>query len=97
MRLVQPHLPHQQAADLIGHPGVDLEADGRGTPLPALQDGLDGGEQVVGLVLLHLHVGVARDAEHVVGDEVHPGEQLLQVRRDGLLQRHEPLTVEAAR
>ena len=49
---------------------------------------LDGQQQVVRLVLLDREVGVARDPEQVVLEDLHAREQDVQVGRDDLLQQH---------
>ncbi|CAM5359665.1 hypothetical protein SBADM41S_04542 [Streptomyces badius] len=48
-------------------------------------------EQVLRVVLLDLQVLVPGDPEHVVRQHLHPREQLLQVRRDDVLDRDVPL------
>ena len=69
------------------HAGADLEPhDLAEAPAPKLV--LDRLEQVVGLVG-DLEVGVAGDPEQVVADDVHPGEQRVQVAGDDLLERDE--------
>ena len=66
---------------------VDLEPD-REAELRALaQRDLHRGEEVLGLVA-ELDVGVARDAERVLREHFHPGEQRIEVRGDHLLERH---------
>src|SRR5207247_5344796 len=67
-----------QRLDQLGAQGgrhvvVDLDADDL-AEAPAAQLGLDGPEQVVGLVG-DLEVGVAGDAEEPVVDDLHAGEQ----------------------
>ena len=52
--------------------------------------------QQVGGVVGDLQVGVAGDAEEVVVDDLHPGEQRAQVVGDHLLQRDERDAVAAA-
>ncbi len=49
--------------------------------LPPLQDGLDRREQIVGLVLFHLHVRIPGHPEVVVRQQIHAREQLIHVRR----------------
>ena len=48
-------------------------------------------QQVLGVVLLDLDVLVAGDPEGVVLQHLHAGEQRVQVGRDDVLERHEPL------
>ena len=67
--------------------GVDLEAHDL-AEAPAAQLGLDGPQQVVGLVG-DLEVRVAGDAEEAVVDDLHAREQRVEVGRDDLLQRDE--------
>ena len=68
-------------------PAVDLEAHDL-AEAPAAQLGLDGAQQVVGLVG-DLEVGVARDAEEAVVDDLHAREERVEVGRDDLLERDE--------
>ena len=71
---------------------VDLEPHDVPGALAQREHALDRLEQVVVLVV-ELEVGVAGDAERVVGDDLHAGEQPVEVRGDHLLERHEPLAV----
>ena len=66
---------------------VDLEAHDLAEAPPA-QLGLDRAQQVVGLVG-DVEVGVARDAEEAVVDDLHAGEERVEVGRDELLERDE--------
>ena len=61
------------------HPGADLEPHDL-AEAPAAQLVLDGLQQVVGLVG-DGEVGVARDAEDVVVDDLHAREQRVEVLR----------------
>ena len=85
-------LAHQQCPHLVGRLGVELDAHGVASE-PATQDGLDRLEQIAALVLLQLEVRVTRQSEHRMPHDLHPGEQDLEVRRDHLLDRDEPLAV----
>jgi hypothetical protein len=71
---------------------VDLEPDDATEPA-ARQLRLDRLQEIAPLVLLDLEVGVSGDPEHVMLDDLHPGEQLTEVEGDDLLQRHETLAV----
>ena len=93
LRFLDLELAHEHLAGLHAHRVVDLQPDRSGTSLPPLQDRFDRGQQIVGLVLFDLDIGVARDPEEVVRQQVHAGEQLIQVGRDDFLERHEPLSV----
>ena len=66
----------------------DLEAHRRAEPAPheLLLEGL---EQVLCVVLLDLHVFVAGDAERVVCEDLHAGEEVFEVGRDDVLERDE--------
>ena len=75
---------------------LDLEAHGA-TEAAAAQLHLDGGEQVVGLLLLERQVGVAGDPERAVLVELHAGEQLGELRGDHLLERDEAVRRRAGR
>ena len=90
--LVEVELAQQEVADLVGDVGVDLEPDGPTEPAAAQLD-LDRGQQVVGLLLLEGEVGVAGDPERELLLDDHPGEQLVEVGGDHLLEGHEALAV----
>ncbi len=83
-----PELAHQQLAHLAGHVGGQLEPDRRAEPAPQ-QLLLQGLEEVLGVVLLDLEVLVAGDPERVVLHDLHPGEEVVQVGGDELLERNE--------
>ncbi len=85
-------LAAEQLEHLAGHLGVDLEAHDTAELAAPAQDRLDGLEQVFGFVL-ELEVGVAGDAERVVRQHLHAGEQGVELRRDDLLEEHEALAV----
>ena len=76
----------------LGHLGVDLEPHDAAELAAPAQHRLDRLEEVLGFVL-ELEVGVAGDAERVVREHLHPGEQRVELRRDHLLERHEALAV----
>ena len=82
----------QQLDELLVHVGAHLESQGPTEPAAA-QLHLNGHQQVVRLVLFERQVGVAGDAEGVVLPDAHAREQGLEMRRDHLLQRDEPLAV----
>ena len=65
-------------------PADDLEAYGLAEP-PPVQLELHGGQEVLGLVLVHREVGVAGDPEDVVLDDPHGREQAVEVGGDDLL------------
>ena len=77
----------------MAHRLVDLEPHRVRAAPAAAEHALDRLEQVLRLVLLDLEVGVARQAERVVRDELHAREQPVQVRGDHGLERDEPLAV----
>ena len=70
------------------HPLVDLQQRRRAVPqlAQALVDGL---EQIVGLVFLNHHVGVADDAEDVRALDRRAREERLDVGADDVLEEHE--------
>ncbi len=72
---------------------LDLEAHRR-AEAAAQQLLLEGGEEVLGVVLLDLEVLVAGDPEGVHLEHVHAGEEPLEVLADDVLQRHEPLVAD---
>ena len=53
------------------------------------QLGLDQRQQIVGLVLVALGIGVARDAEQLVRVDQHRGKQQIEIVRDHVLEPHE--------
>ena len=69
------------------HAGADLEPHDL-AEAPAAQLVLDRGQQVVGLVG-DLEVGVPCHPEEVVGDDLHPREQRVEVLGDDVLERDE--------
>ncbi len=78
LALLDAQRPGELLAQLGVHAGRDLDAD-RLAEAPAAQLGLDGLQQVVGLVG-DLEVGVARHAEVAVVEDLHAREQVGQVR-----------------
>ena len=84
---VQAQAALQQGARLVRHGALDLEAHDLAEAAPA-QLLLHGHEQVVGLVLLDVEVGVAGDAEEVVRLHLHAREEHVEVGRDDALQQH---------
>ena len=77
----------QQLAHARADVDVDLQAH-RLAEAPPAQLGLDGLQEVVGLVG-DLEVRVARDAEEAVADDLHPRKERVEVGRDDLLERDE--------
>ncbi len=90
LRLGDVQLPHQQVQDVGVDRLLDLQPHRR-AEAPPHQLLLQGLEDVLGVVLLHLQVLVASDPEGVVGEHLHPREELLQMRPHDVLQRHVPL------
>ena len=87
LALVDVQRAHERRAQLLAHPRPDLDADHLAKAAPA-QLGLDGTQQVVGLVV-DGEVGVAGDAEDVVVDDLHAREELVQMLGDQALEGHE--------
>ncbi len=83
-----PSFAHEQRADARADAGRELEPHGRAEP-PAQELLLHRLEQVLGVVLLDLHVLVARDAEQVVLAHLHAREEVVEVLGDDLLDGHE--------
>ena len=81
-------LAQQQLGVVVGRVVGQLQAHGRAEPATQ-QLPLQGLEQVLRVVLLHLQVLVAGDPERGVADHVHAGEQHRQVGGDHVLQRDE--------
>ena len=86
-------LAHEQLLDLLRHGVVDLEAYHLRRAAAAAQVLLDGGAQVLGLLLLERRVGVARHPERVLADHAHAREEAIEVRGDDLFHRDETLAV----
>ena len=81
-------LLHEQVERRVIHVVGDLEADGRAEA--ALQQPLlERLDEVLGLVLLDLDVLVAGDAELVVLEDLHAGEQVAEVVGDEVFERDE--------
>ena len=83
LQLGAQQLPHR-----LGATPFDLEADRR-AEAPAAHVLGDAVEQVAGLVLADLDVGVARDAKRRRAEDLHAGEEAVQVRFDELLEENE--------
>ena len=87
--LLHAELADQQRPDVRVDVVGDLQAHGRAEPA-AQQFLLERLQQVLGVVLFDLDVLVAGDAEGVVLQDLHAGEQLVQVDRDDLFEGDEP-------
>ena len=74
---------------MVVHVLLDLEAHRRAEAAPG-ELALQGGEQVLGVVLLDLEVLVAGDPEGEVLADLHAREELVEVRGDDVLEGHEP-------
>ena len=85
--VVRPELEllQEQVADRRRHVSVDLEPDGA-PETAAAELGLHRRQEVVGLALLEVEVGVARDPEGVMAPDLHVREEPGQVRGDQLLE-----------
>ena len=81
-------LLHEQAERHVVHVVADLEPDRR-AEAAAQQLLLERLDEVLGLVLLDLDVLVARDAELVVLEDLHAGEQVVEVVGDEVLEGDE--------
>ncbi len=68
----------------------DFEANRRTPGLAAQQLLFEGEQQVFGVVLFDFDILIAGHAEGAVGDDLHAGEELIQMSGDHLLQRNEP-------
>lgn len=84
LRLADLQLADEEVQDLAVHALLDLQADGRAEAAPH-QLLLEGLEEVLRVVLLHLQVLVAGEAEGVVLQDLHAGEQLFQMGGDDVL------------
>ena len=85
-------LGHEHVEKVGGDTGGHLEADGLAEAAP-VQLEFDGGQQVLGVVLVHRQVGVAGHPEDVVLGDRHGREQGVEVGGDHLLDGHEPVAV----
>ena len=83
---VDAQLAHDEVEHVVVDLVVDLEPHRRPEP-PPRQFLLQCGQEVLGVVLLDLDVLIAGDAEGEVLAHLHPGEELLQMGRDHVLQR----------
>ncbi len=90
---LEPELARQERSNLIGGGTVQLEPDRRRTSESAPQNGLDRFEEIPSFLLLQLEVRVSGETERRVADDLHAGEEDLQVRGDDLLDRDEPLAI----
>jgi hypothetical protein len=89
---VEAELGGEHAAVLWVHAGYHFEPHDRREAAVA-QLGLDHGQQIVGVFLVALGVGVARDAEQPAGLERHAGEEQVEVVRHDVFEAHEALAV----
>ena len=83
-------LAGEQLQQLVRDGLLDLQTHRRASDLAAQQLLLQGEQEVLGVVLLDLHVLVAGDAEDARAGHLHAAEQLGQVLDDDLLERDEP-------
>ena len=81
-------LAHEQVEGHVVHVLGDLQPDGRAEPA-AEQFLLEGLDEVLGFVLLDLDILVPGDAEHVVLEDLHAGEQVAEVVGDEVFERDE--------
>ena len=89
-------LADQQVEREVVHVVADLEPDRRTEAAPQ-ELGLERLDEVLGLVLLDHDVLVAREAEGVVIEDLHAGEEVVEVVRDQLLERQVAHGVAVAR
>jgi hypothetical protein len=89
LRFLHAQFTDQQRPDVRVDVVGDLEAHGR-AETAAQQLLFERLQQVFGVVLFNLNVLVAGDAERVVLQDLHAGEQLIQVNGDDFFQRDEP-------
>ena len=91
-RRVEIEFADQEVEHLVGHRCIDLEAGSTAEPAPPKLV-LDRREEVVGLVKRIGKVGIASDAEGVMLLHLHARKQLVEMRSDDLLKRHETIGV----
>ena len=87
---LEAELSKQRRPEVLRHRGVDLQADGFRRALSDPQQRLQRLEQIVGFVDFDLDVGVPCHPERVPTDDLHTGEQSIEVCGDELLERDEP-------
>ena len=80
-------LTDQQLEHLWVHVVLDLQPNWRPTDLATKDLLLQGKQQILGVVLLHLDIFVAGHPEHVMSHHLHAAEQLIQMVGDYVLQR----------
>ncbi len=85
---VELELRAQELPDVLRAAVFDLETDRRAETAAAQVVG-HAPEQVAGLVLPDLDVGVARDAEGRSAQDLHPGKQAVEIGLDELLEQDE--------
>ena len=76
--LIQFQFGRQPAPMEFLHPRADLQADDGGE-FPLLQLRFDHRHQIVGFLLILFRIGVPGDPENFAGDDLHAGEQHVQV------------------
>ncbi len=86
--ILDPEVFHERIHDPLRHRVFDLQQRGRRMAELA-QRPIDRLEQVVGVVVRHVHVGVSNHPEQVRADELHAGEQLAKVRANDVLEKSE--------
>ena len=86
-------LVDQQRQHRGRHSRLDLQAHPPRPPALAPELDLDRGQQVLGLAVHIVQVGVASDPENVVSRDLHAREERLQVVGDHLLEGHEARAV----
>jgi len=85
--LADVQLTHQQLEHLGVHVVLDLQPNRRATDFATEQLLFQGKQQILGVVLLDLHVLIASHPERVVPHHLHAAEQLIKVMSDHVLQR----------
>ena len=85
--IVQVQMPGDEMAQRLRHGGAAFHVD-HAAAAPALEQRLEQQHQVFGF-FLDFHVAVAQDAEHAPARHRMAGEQLVEIKRDHMLQRNE--------
>src|SRR5680860_775428 len=85
--LAHLELSSKKVEHMVGHALFNFQPHRRAEPALAKLF-LEREQQVLGAVVIDLEVGVARDPEVEGLDDVHPGEELAEVRRYHVLDRH---------
>ena len=86
--IVKSQFAYQQPQCHVIHVGADFESDGFAKSATR-QSGFQRLNQIFTFVLVDFHVFVTGETERVVVENLHAGEEVVEVRRDHVLERDE--------